>query len=153
MATHYKGEANETIALDLFIKLMRASGAVLQEQEKYFKEHGLTSGQFGALETLFHLGPLCQKELAGKLLFSEGNVTHIIDNLEKRELAKRVMSEKDRRYFLINLTEKGEKLMKKIFPEFVKHLSDHLAVLTSDEQIQLANMCKKLGQQQISRVK
>ena len=44
----------------------------------------LTMGQFGVLEALLHLGPMCQQELGAKLLRSGSNITIVIDNLEKR---------------------------------------------------------------------
>mgnify|MGYP000381933987 CR=1 FL=1 len=38
---------------------------------------------FGILEALFHLGPLSQKSLGQKVLSTKGNITTIVDNLEK----------------------------------------------------------------------
>ena len=52
-------------------------------------EYDLTAPQFGVLEALYHLGPLCQKDLAAKILKSSGNMTMVIDNLEKRDLVRR----------------------------------------------------------------
>ena len=49
----------------------------------------LTISQFGVLEALYHKGPLCQRDIAAKILKSTGNITMVIDNLEKRELVRR----------------------------------------------------------------
>ncbi len=45
---------------------------------------GLTESQFGVLDSLFHLGPMKQKEIGKKILKSGGNITMVINNLEKR---------------------------------------------------------------------
>lgn len=62
MGTHYKGNSRETAVLNAFIKLSRCSDSIRQLEEKVFSKYGLTTGQFGCLETLLHLGPMCQKK-------------------------------------------------------------------------------------------
>ena len=64
MGTKYKGSLKEKIALNAFINLNRAVETVRMRTNKNFQHNGLTESQFGVLEALFHLGPLCQKELA-----------------------------------------------------------------------------------------
>ena len=44
---------------------------------------GLSTSQFAVLDALLHLGPLCQKDLGEKILKTSGNMTMVIDNLEK----------------------------------------------------------------------
>jgi MarR family 2-MHQ and catechol resistance regulon transcriptional repressor len=46
-------------------------------------EPKLTISQFGVLEALYHKGPLCQRDIASKILKSTGNITLVIVNLEK----------------------------------------------------------------------
>ncbi|MFH0879598.1 MAG: flagellar hook capping FlgD N-terminal domain-containing protein, partial [Lentisphaerota bacterium] len=53
--------------------------------------------QFSALECLGHLGPMMIGELTRKQLVSGGNMTVVVDNLEKEGLVKRVVNAKDRR--------------------------------------------------------
>ena len=83
MPTHYQGCPYSVRALDAFIELVRASGSVVARTSRHLATEGLTVGQFGILETLWHLGPLHQCELAKKHLQSGGNVTMIVDNLGK----------------------------------------------------------------------
>ena len=84
MPTHYKGAENEVRALNAFINLMRASDSLASRGALLLESQGLTHGQFGTMEALFHLGPLCQRQLGEKLLRSGGNLTMVIDNLEKK---------------------------------------------------------------------
>ena len=71
-------------------------------------EAGLTESQFGVLEALLHLGPLHQRELAEKILRTNGNVTLVVDHLEKRGLVRRERGSADRRYIKVHLTDAGE---------------------------------------------
>ena len=96
MGTHYKGTKKEINALDTYIKLIRSSESVRTRINEFIIKKGLTEIQFSALDALYYLGPLNQKELGNTLLRSGGNITLIIDNLEKQRLVKRERGE-DRR--------------------------------------------------------
>ena len=145
MGTKYKGNKGEINALNAFININRAVDSIGTRISKKYSNRGLTQSQFGVLEALLHLGPLFQKEIAQKLLVSGGNITMVIDNLEKRSLVKRIRSEQDRRYFNVQLTKEGESLIKDIFPEHVKAIVKEFESLTQEEQITLRNLSRKLG--------
>jgi MarR family 2-MHQ and catechol resistance regulon transcriptional repressor len=145
MGTHYQGIQIEKDALDVYIKLSRAAESVGARVNCHLKDYGLTWSQFGVLEALFHLGPLHQQELADKILKSRGNLTLVIDNLVKRGLVERERDEADRRYITICLTGAGRQLISDIFPRHVRYVVDAIGVLTSEEQHQLAELCRKLG--------
>ena len=68
------------------------------------------------LEALLHLGPLCQGDLAGKLLRSGASTTSVVEGLEKRGLVVRQRTEEDKRFVRVALTGKGRKLIEEIFP-------------------------------------
>ncbi|MGD9411095.1 MAG: MarR family transcriptional regulator [Desulfobacterales bacterium] len=51
-----------------------------------------------------------------KILRSSGNITMVIDNLEKNGLVKRERREADRRLFIVHLTDRGYNRIKKRFP-------------------------------------
>jgi MarR family 2-MHQ and catechol resistance regulon transcriptional repressor len=148
MGTHYKGLPKIRQALDAYIKLVRASESVTSRVIRHLDDDGLTVSQFGVLEALFHLGPLSQRELAQKILKSGGNVTMVIDNLEKRGLVKRQRDEKDRRLYRISLTPQGSKLIKSLFPRHAEKIAAQMNVLTKDELLALGHLCRKLGLQQ-----
>jgi DNA-binding MarR family transcriptional regulator len=69
----------------------------------------------------------------------------VIDNLEKRELAARIRGETDRRSYRVSLTDKGEHLIKSIFPLHSRRINNRMSVLTVDEQKALGVLLKKLG--------
>ena len=145
MPTHHQGPPEEVRALDAFIKLMRASGSVLARVNRPVASAGLTMGQFGVLETLFHLGPLPQCDLARKHLQSGGNITMIVDNLEKAGLVRRERLPEDRRYVRVHLTGAGRERIGAIFPAHVRSIVARMSVLAPDEQTELGRLCRKLG--------
>ncbi len=145
MPTHYHGTQEEEQALNTFIKLTRS----VESLNSRIFSHGvigdLTPTQFGVLEVLYHLGPQCQGSISIKLLKSTGNMTLVIDNLEKLGLVRRERSNEDRRMITIHLTPKGEERIAAIFPAQAAAITREMSVLTRDEQVQLADLCKKLG--------
>lgn len=145
MATHYNGTETEKTALDAFIKLNRSTQSVATRCKKGIEDAGLTDTQFGILELLYHTGSQCQKSIGKRLLKSGGNITMVIDNLEKAELVKRTRSKTDRRFYDIHLTRKGETLIKKVFQIVLKDIVKIFCVLTPSEQKELARLTKKLG--------
>jgi MarR family 2-MHQ and catechol resistance regulon transcriptional repressor len=83
--------------------------------------------------------------LAGKILRTAGNLTMVLDNLEKRGLAKRVADAKDRRFVSAEITPRGRDLIRDVFPEHAARIAEAMSRLTPAEQDQLAALCRKLG--------
>jgi MarR family 2-MHQ and catechol resistance regulon transcriptional repressor len=124
---------------------MRATGSATDKMHRHLRDEGLTGSQFGVLEALLHLGPLCQREIGNKILKTGGNMTLVIDNLEKRGLVERVQDEEDRRYLKIHLTDQGMDLISRVFPVHAATAEEVFAVLNKQEQEQLGRLLKKLG--------
>jgi MarR family 2-MHQ and catechol resistance regulon transcriptional repressor len=147
MATHHQGTQEEERALNAFIALMRAADSFAALLKVGLADQDLSGSQFGILETLLHLGPLCQKDLATKLLVSGGNITLVVDNLEKRGLVTRERQVEDRRLVTVSLTAAGKKLITSIFPKHLATIVAHFSILTPAEQDVLRRLCRTLGTQ------
>lgn len=145
MPTRYKGNAEEILALNTFIKLSRAMSSFEDRMLSHGSLGKLTLSQFGVLESLYHLGSMCQGELSKKLLRSTGNMTMVVDNLEKMGYVRRIRSIEDRRMIKIELTPAGTALIEKIFPTHVAVIVSEMSVLTPSEQRTLGELCRKLG--------
>jgi MarR family 2-MHQ and catechol resistance regulon transcriptional repressor len=145
MGTRFAGTLEEVRALNAFIKLVRAAESFGARVGEGISAAGLTESQFGILEALHHLGPLHPRDLSAKLLRSSGNVTLVLDNLEKRGLVRRERGGQDRRFITVHLTDAGHDLIARIFPGHVAAVVREMAVLTPTEQEQLAHLCRKLG--------
>lgn len=148
MGTHYQGSDREEKTLNAFIKLMRATDSLNNRLNRQLSDAGLTISQFGVLEALLHLGPLNQKALGEKLLKSGGNITLVIDNLEKSGWVERHQDPEDRRSMLIHLTEEGENFIANYFPKHLARIKKEFEVLSDEELKQLSCICKKLGLQE-----
>ena len=148
MSTQYRGTPQEELALNTYIKLTRATESLIARLYDGGKFHGLTASQFGTLEALFHLGPMCQGEIGEKILKSSGNMTMVIDNLEKNHLVQRARDPEDRRQVIVSLTEKGRELIAGIFPGHVASIVEQIAVLSPQEQRTLGDLLRRLGSPQ-----
>ena len=138
-------DTDETRALKTYVKLMRAAESITTRAHRHLSSAGLTVSQFGVLEAIYHLGPLSQKELGRKILRSSGNITMVIDNLEKRRLVRRERDTSDRRIFIVHLTDEGQKRIRKIFPSHAALITGKMSVLNATDQTILGNLCKKVG--------
>ncbi len=73
-------------------------------------------------------------------------MTVVIDNLEKMGLVERVKDEKDRRAYVIRLTEKGKEKFAEMFPQHAVYVENAVwSALTEPEILQLSELLKKLG--------
>ncbi len=131
--------------LDAWLKLLRAAESLKSSLATRLAPHKLTLGQFAVLEATLHCGPLCQRDLAQKLQVSGGNVTTIVDNLERRGLVRRERSTRDRRYIAVHLSERGRHLIKEVFPEQAAAIRRDMSVLRGKRLDRLARYCKELG--------
>lgn len=147
MGTHYNGSKKEIDALDSYIKLIRSAESLNAKINLELSEFDLTESQFSVLDALFHLGPMKHKEIGKKILKSGGNITMVINNLERRELVQRKRGEKDKRQFIIHLTSKGKNKIQEALPTIVKKIKKHFEILNKDEQRELQRLCKVIGLQ------
>jgi MarR family 2-MHQ and catechol resistance regulon transcriptional repressor len=148
MGMRHRGPKAEVRALDAFVKLTRAAESAGARLAGLYAEAGLTESQFGVLEALYHLGPLHQGELGRKILRSSGNITLVVDNLEKRGLVRRRRGTEDRRYVAVHLTDAGRALIAGLFPRHAANVARELSVLTAAEQEELGRLCRILGRQE-----
>jgi len=133
------------LALDTWVKLARAFSTFNKKSIENIRSFNLTQSQFSVLEVLGHLGPMKIGDVCEKMLVSGGNMTLILDNLEKLELTERVFSKEDRRAINVKLTEKGQNLFDTIFKQHAEFVEKRMSILNEDEQTQLGLLLKKLG--------
>ncbi len=132
-------------ALKLWVVLARAFSAVEQHAAQHVAQHDLTLAEFGVLEALFHKGPMLLGEVQKKVLVSSGGITYLVDRLAQRGLVRRKPSPSDRRARYAELTEKGETLIRQIFPEHAARIEQAVAALSAPEQREAARLLKELG--------
>lgn len=146
MKTTEKYGKNEDLAISMWVKLVRASDTLAMLTAKDIDSYGVTVSQFGIIEMIGHLGPMKIGEMCSKKLTTGGNMTVVVDNLEKQGLVERVKDENDRRAYVVRLTKKGNEKFKQMFPKHAIYVADLvIPALSEDEIYQLSALLKKLG--------
>lgn len=100
------------IISDIIDNLRRVFQILNEQSKKVERETGLTGPQLWAIKTINEHSPVRVSDLANKLYLHPATVIGIIDRLEKQNLAQRRRSKDDRRVVWVELTEKGNRLLK-----------------------------------------
>ncbi|MFC4804229.1 MarR family winged helix-turn-helix transcriptional regulator [Filifactor villosus] len=118
----------------LLISISRMRNLLFRDLDTIFSSNGLTTTQFAVLEVLYHKGTLCVGDIQRLILGTSGNIPLVIKNLEKEGLVLRKKSETDRRISMIDLTEKGLLLIKKVYPLQKQRLSELFQDVSNKEK-------------------
>ena len=129
----------------MWLKFIRAYSAYKKQAVEDVKKYGLNMSQYWVIECLGSLGPQLMGELSKKTFLTAGNMTFIVDGLEKTGLVERDLTHDDRRAVLVRLTPKGECAYKRSVGGHSTFLAKQAAILTDEEQAEFARMLKKLG--------
>jgi MarR family transcriptional regulator, 2-MHQ and catechol-resistance regulon repressor len=140
--TGFGEEANQAAAA--WINLCRAQISVSARVLRRLPER-ITLAQFAVIEALDYLGPMCQRDISQKILKSSGNVTVVVDNLERAGLVWRERSVEDRRFVMVTVTPKGRDLLEAVLPAYMEALRQEFRALSSAERHELARLCRLLG--------
>src|SRR5579863_1857501 len=102
--------------------LIKAGFLFLNHPERPYRRYDLTVSQIDVLVTLAGAEgeSLNCSDIAERTLITKGGITGILDRLEARGLVKRIPSRDDRRSVLIALSEKGDSLFIKLYPDLAR---------------------------------
>lgn len=145
MPNRHRGTEEERRVLDAYVKLSRALATVDAAVHRPLGAVGLTASRFGALEALWHLGPLNQRDLGRKILKSSGNVTVVVEGLERDGLVARERDAGDRRNVIVSLTDAGRARIEAVYPAHVQRIVAAFTPLAHDDVARLADLAKALG--------
>nr|WKN35263.1 MarR family transcriptional regulator [Tunicatimonas sp. TK19036] len=107
----------------------KASRLMSNQISKNLSAYQVTAEQWAILNSLWKQDGQTQQQLANLTNKNKASITHLIDNLEKRKLVKRVTDEQDRRNKLIMLTSDGTELqdiLTKVVKQTVKDMTKGL---------------------------
>ena len=134
-------ERNSDVHLQ--IVLQRAVRKIDGKIGKDFREKGITSSQFSVLDVLYTKGEMRICELIEKVLSTSGNMTVVVKNMEKKGWLYRKGCSKDKRAFLVGLTDEGKKLFENLLPEHRKEIEETYGILSDEERRELIRILKK----------
>jgi MarR family transcriptional regulator, 2-MHQ and catechol-resistance regulon repressor len=132
-------------ALKLWVVLARAYDSVSRHSVADIGRQGLTQGEFGILEALYHRGPMLLGEVQRRILVSSGGITYLVDRLEKRGLVERRECPEDRRARYAALTEEGAALIERIFPDHAACIERAVSGLSPVERAAAIDLLRRLG--------
>jgi MarR family transcriptional regulator, organic hydroperoxide resistance regulator len=136
---------DKKIIISNIIDNLRRVFQILNEQSKKVeKETGLTGPQLWAIKTIHENSPIKISDLANKLYLHSTTVIGIIDRLEKQDFVRRDRSKDDRRVVWIELTDKGNDLVKSA-PEVAQGLLvSGLEVISANNLMEIDKSMKHL---------
>ena len=139
---------NKSVAQDLaistYVKLVRSAEALHAEVSRGLAAEGLTASQFSTLKVLKLRGAIPQKDIASYLLKTGGNVTVVVDNLERAGLVTRKRDVTDRRLVLVRLSPSGEALFDRIYPSHLQRIRRVMGPLDQANLHQLTAILEEL---------
>ncbi|MGB6518928.1 MAG: MarR family transcriptional regulator [Candidatus Cybelea sp.] len=128
-------------------RIQRAAAALRPRLDDTHGLSGLQGESFDVLASLRRSGrpyQLSPTQLYREMMLTSGAMTNRIDRLENAGLVSRRPDPQDRRGTLVRLTAKGKALVDAATSGHVANEERLLAVLSEREQLQLADLLRKL---------
>ena len=141
---HTAGDGSELHAL-VVVSILRIAGEIKLRMDNFVRPFDLTTSRMGVLLTLyFSPEKLSSSDLGDRLFVTRGNMTGLIQGLVNDGLVERVQREGDRRSHNLELTERGQVVIREYLPHHRTAQRHLTAGLTLDEEFQLAKLLGKL---------
>ena len=135
-------------SLRTWLRLLSCETVIEQQLRTLLRQKfSITLPQFDVLSELEHANsPLTMSQLSKELMVSNGNVTGVIDRLEKAELVTRERAEHDRRIQYIELTTTGRREFHKMARHHERWVAEMLSDLSQTEMNKLQQLLLKTRQ-------
>jgi len=124
-----------------WLRMWRVVQKVERAAAEHLRAHGLNKAQF---DVLAHVGAAegCkQKEVGASLLVTKGNVSHMLDQMERRGLISRRQEGRTNRLYL---TEEGRRLFEEVVPAHEDLVHRLMSALPEQEQAQFHDLMREL---------
>lgn len=128
-------------ALLAWLRLARVFQKVDRGSAEHLRQWDLSVAQFDVIAQVGSAEGIVQQELADRLLVTKGNISQLLDRLERRGLICRCP---DGRTLRLSLTPAGRELYDVVVPEQEQYIGNRLAALSVDEQRRLHDLLHKL---------
>lgn len=124
-----------------WLRLARIYQKISADSERRFKQRKLSTAQF---DVLTHIGArpgISQGELAASLLVTKGNISQLLDRMEREGL---VVRRQEGRRNCLDLTVAGRALYDEAVPAQEAALGRLLGALSPEEQRQLLDLLRRV---------
>ena len=140
--------AGDHSALRIWLRLLTCTQLIERQVRSRLREQfGTTLPRFDLMAQLErHPEGLKMNQLSRQLMVTGGNVTAIVDQLEKEGLVERLDEPADRRAFRIRLTRSGEKSFAEMARAHEEWVVELLSGMSRREQDDLLRLLAKVKQ-------
>ncbi|HLZ23150.1 MAG TPA: MarR family winged helix-turn-helix transcriptional regulator [Ktedonobacterales bacterium] len=124
-----------------WLRLARVFQKIEHGSTEHLRQWDLSVAQFDVIAQVGSAEGIMQQELADRLLVTKGNVSQLLDRLERRGLICRCPDGRTQR---LSLTPTGRTLYHKVVPEQERYIGSQFAALSVEEQRHLHDLLQKL---------
>ncbi len=137
-----RAHADHHASLRLWLRLLSCTTRIEDTIRQRLREHfDITLPRFDLMAQLEREPQgLSMSELSRRMMVTGGNVTSIVDQLEKEQLVQRQMQVADRRSFTVSLTEAGRKAFAAMAQAHEGWVVELLSPLAAHQQEQLHDL-------------
>ena len=128
-------------AVPAWLRLARVFAKINRASVEHLRAYDLSLAQFDVLAHVGSAEGITQQELADHLLVTKGNITQLLDRMERGGLLVRRQQGRANRLYL---TEQGRKLFDEAVPAQEAHITRQLAALSPDELAELHRLLRTL---------
>ena len=125
--------------------LRRAQLVVFQDFFNAFAPFDVSPAQFSVLTVIERNPGLTQSQVAAALGIKRTNFVGLLDELERRSLAERRQTARDKRSHALYLTAEGASLMRKLKPVLKAHESRMVALVGEDGRDRLMELLHEVA--------
>ncbi len=145
-AERYPSLGLDATALETYHMLLGVANVVSAAVGENLARYGIAEGRLLVLGLLLehHPQPLSHSELAELSGVTKGNITGLVDGLERDGYVKRQESIADRRVTPIALTPDGKRLIEEILPDLFSRIGALMGELSVSERQLLVSLLAKV---------
>ena len=135
----FRAHADQHASLRLWLRLLSCTTRVEDKiRQKLRESFDITLPRFDLMAQLErHPDGLSMGELSRRMMVTGGNITTIVDQLEKEKLVLREVGANDRRSFTVKLTQAGKDAFTNMAIAHEAWVADMFEGLSADQQSQL----------------
>ncbi len=127
------------------INILFTYGWVIEKVREFLSREDITHQQFNIMRILrgSHPQPLSTLQIRERMLDKMSDTSRIVDRLVIKGLVKKTICEKDKRLVDVTITDKGQRLLKKLDME-VDHIDSIMGKLDENDAEMLSLLLDKL---------
>jgi MarR family 2-MHQ and catechol resistance regulon transcriptional repressor len=138
-------DKDDTTGTHVWLVLMKAHRTMMRHAAASIASLDLGLSDFVVLEMLLHKGPMKVNDIGRRADLTSGSITTAVDRLQARGLVSREINREDSRSRIVQLTTKGETLIRTAFAAHSARMEKAVGGLNIRERTELVALLKKLG--------